>query len=131
MLADRGQLQRFREALDSYADQSAANALRLLMLTGSRKSEVLKAEWEQFDLQRGLWTKPRENTKSLLLTLFGLSRCVEGAGSITRKMLSWRVEAAIRVMLKHFSYCCRAWKGSLNQAFASSAVRSGSNSAMA
>jgi integrase len=57
------QLQRFREALDSYADQSAANALRLLMLTGSRKSEVLKAEWEQFDLQRGLWTKPRENTK--------------------------------------------------------------------
>ena len=33
--------------------------------------------------------------------------------------------------LEHFSYWCRALKGSLNQAFASSAVRSGSSSAMA
>jgi len=33
--------------------------------------------------------------------------------------------------LEHFSYCCRALKGSLNQAFASSAVSSGSSSAMA
>jgi hypothetical protein len=33
--------------------------------------------------------------------------------------------------LEHFSYCCRALKGSLNQAFASAAVSSGSSSAMA
>ena len=33
--------------------------------------------------------------------------------------------------LEHFSYCCRAVKGSLNQAFASSAVSRGSNWAMA
>ena len=33
--------------------------------------------------------------------------------------------------LEHFSYCCRALKGSLNQAFASSAVRRGSSCAMA
>jgi CRP-like cAMP-binding protein len=33
--------------------------------------------------------------------------------------------------LEHFSYCCRASKGSLNQAFASSVVMSGSNSVMA
>ncbi len=57
------ELQRFREALDSYADQNAANALRLLMLTGSREGEVLKAEWEQFDFQREVWTKPSHNTK--------------------------------------------------------------------
>jgi integrase len=57
------ELQRFREALDGYADQSAANALRLLMLTGSREGEVLKAEWDQFDLARGVWTKPSHNTK--------------------------------------------------------------------
>ena len=57
------EIQRFREALDSYADQNAANALRLLMLTGSREGEVLKAEWEQFDFQRGVWTKPSHNTK--------------------------------------------------------------------
>ena len=57
------QLQKFRSALDAYKDQNAANALRLLMLTGSREGEVLKAEWEQFDFQRGVWTKPGHNTK--------------------------------------------------------------------
>jgi integrase len=54
---------RFRGALDSYADRNAANALRLLLLTGSREGEVLKAEWEQFDFIREVWTKPSHNTK--------------------------------------------------------------------
>src|ERR1035437_7364604 len=57
------ELQRFREALDAYEDQNAPYALRLLMLTGSRAGEVLKAEWEHFDLQRGVWTKPSAHTK--------------------------------------------------------------------
>lgn len=57
------ELQRFREALDSYKDQGAANALRLLLLTGSRASEVLRATWEEFDLGRGIWTKPSHHTK--------------------------------------------------------------------
>jgi integrase len=57
------QVQKFREALDAYGDQCAANALRLLMLTGSRAGEVLKAEWEQFDFVHGVWTKPSHNTK--------------------------------------------------------------------
>jgi hypothetical protein len=39
--------------------------------------------------------------------------------------------AEYRQFLEHFSYCCRALKGSLNQAFASCAVSSGSSSAMA
>jgi integrase len=57
------ELQRFVEALDSYSNQSTADALRLLLLTGSRKSEVLAAEWPMFDLQQGLWTKPSAHTK--------------------------------------------------------------------
>jgi integrase len=57
------QVQKFRQALDTYGDQNAANALRLLLFTGSREGEVLKAEWEQFDLERGVWTKPSHNTK--------------------------------------------------------------------
>jgi integrase len=57
------EIQQFREALDSYPDQNAANALRLLLLTGSREGEVLKAEWGQFDFQVGVWTKPSHNTK--------------------------------------------------------------------
>jgi integrase len=57
------QIQRFREALDGYKDQSAANCLRLLLLTGSRAGEALRAEWSEFDLTRGVWTKPTHHTK--------------------------------------------------------------------
>jgi len=57
------ELQKFREALDKYKDQSAANVLRLLLLTGSRASEALKARWEEIDLERGIWTKPSLHTK--------------------------------------------------------------------
>lgn len=57
------ELRKLNDALDGYADQGAANALRLLILTGARQSEVLKAEWNQFDLGRGIWTKPSHHTK--------------------------------------------------------------------
>jgi integrase len=57
------QIQKFREALDEYKDQSAANCLRLLLLTGSRAGEALRAEWKEFDLTRGVWTKPSHHTK--------------------------------------------------------------------
>ncbi len=57
------QMQKLREAIELYPDASARNALLLLMLTGSREAEVLKATWEQFDLQRGVWTKPSHHTK--------------------------------------------------------------------
>ena len=57
------QIQKFREALDAYQDQSAANCLRLLLLTGSRAGEALRAEWKEFDLTRGVWTKPSHHTK--------------------------------------------------------------------
>jgi integrase len=57
------ELHRFAEALDAYLDQNAADALRLLLLTGAREGEVLKADWPQFDLGRGVWTKPSHHTK--------------------------------------------------------------------
>ena len=57
------ELQRFVEALNEYQNQNVADAFRLLLLTGSRKSEVLTAEWSMFDLQQGLWTKPSSHTK--------------------------------------------------------------------
>ena len=57
------ELQRFVEALDSYPNQRTADAFRLLLLTGSRKNEVLTAEWLMFDLPQGLWTKPSAHTK--------------------------------------------------------------------
>jgi integrase len=57
------EVRRFSQALDNYKDQNAANALRLLLLTGAREGEVLKADWSQFDLKRGIWTKPSHHTK--------------------------------------------------------------------
>lgn len=51
-------------ACDDYHDQTAANVVRLLMFTGARLREVLKAEWAQFDLEAGVWTKPSAHTKS-------------------------------------------------------------------
>lgn len=51
-------------ACDAYDDQVAANVVRLLLFTGARLREVLKAEWAQFDLEAGVWTKPSAHTKS-------------------------------------------------------------------
>lgn len=57
------EIARFTTALDNYHDQEAASALRLLLLTGARVSEVLKATWEQFDLERRVWIKLSHHVK--------------------------------------------------------------------
>jgi len=44
-------------------DAPAAQALRLLILTATRTSEVLKAEWSEFDLDEAVWVVPAERTK--------------------------------------------------------------------
>jgi integrase len=57
------ELRRLTEALAVHPSQSAANAVRLLLLTGARRGEVLAATWDQFDLEAGLWIKPSSHTK--------------------------------------------------------------------
>ena len=54
-----------RPALAKYEDQDLANALRLILFTGSRHSEVLTAKWSDFDLNRSpaTWTKPSHANK--------------------------------------------------------------------
>lgn len=49
--------------LDTYPDQGIVNIIRLLILTGARKHEVLEATWDQFDLKRGVWIKMAHTTK--------------------------------------------------------------------
>ncbi len=57
------ELGRLDQALHKYQDQNAADAIRLLLLTGAREGEALKSDWTQFDLERGVWTKPSHATK--------------------------------------------------------------------
>jgi len=55
---------RLLRACDSYHNQNAANAVRMLLFTGARLNEVLKADWQQFDLDREVWLKPSAHTKT-------------------------------------------------------------------
>lgn len=57
------ELDRLTAALAEHSNREAVNAILLLLLTGSRKSEVLSATWSQFDLNRADWTKPSAHTK--------------------------------------------------------------------
>ncbi len=57
------ELKRLTNVLNVHPNQRAANVIRLLILTGARKSEALNATWDQFDLERGVWTKPAHTTK--------------------------------------------------------------------
>lgn len=60
-------------ALNGHKELDSANAIKLLMLTGARKSEVLGATWEMFDLENGIWTKPSSHTKQRKLHRVPLS----------------------------------------------------------
>jgi integrase len=51
------------EALDVYGRTSAADCIRLILLTGSRPGEAMLATWSQFDAQPGFWIKPSSHTK--------------------------------------------------------------------
>jgi integrase len=51
------------EGLDAYGRTSAADCIRLIMLTGCRPGEAMLATWEQFDAQPGFWIKPSTHTK--------------------------------------------------------------------
>lgn len=57
------EISRLMKALDAESNQVNANIIKLILLTGSRKSEVLSARWQDFDFARGIWIKPAFLTK--------------------------------------------------------------------
>ncbi|WP_369807122.1 tyrosine-type recombinase/integrase [Ancylobacter radicis] len=54
---------RLSAALDTHPNRRAADAVRLILLTGARRGEVLCARWDQFDLEAAVWIKPAATTK--------------------------------------------------------------------
>jgi len=46
------------------AEPVTVAALRLLILTGQRESEVADATWDEFELDAGLWKIPASRTKA-------------------------------------------------------------------
>jgi integrase len=57
------EIARLSQALDELRDQNAANAVRLLLLTGARQGELLSARWADIDLEAAVWVKPGATTK--------------------------------------------------------------------
>jgi integrase len=55
---------RLTAALAAHPQQTTANAIRLLVLSGARRGEVLNARWDEFDLEAGVWTKPSAHVKT-------------------------------------------------------------------
>lgn len=60
---NQAEITKLMAILDGYKDNQSANIIRLLLLTGSRRSEALQARWDEFDLTKGIWTKPSAHTK--------------------------------------------------------------------
>lgn len=58
------ELERLLAALDNYRDQQVARIVKLLLLTGARKREILDAKWEEIDWQRRMLTIPAARSKS-------------------------------------------------------------------
>lgn len=56
------EIQRLYIAMESEPSKIAVAALKFLLLTGARRSEALKARWENVDLENGVWFLPQ--TKS-------------------------------------------------------------------
>jgi integrase len=61
---DYRKLPEFYEKLQTERDSLSATALALTILTACRTSEVLLADWAEFDLDAALWTIPAERMKA-------------------------------------------------------------------
>jgi integrase len=68
------ELERLGIALDEYSDQQSANIIRLLLLTGARRGEVLAAQWADFDAGFTTWNKPGATTKQRTEHIIPLNR---------------------------------------------------------
>lgn len=84
---DKPKLMALARALDQHHEVMSANAIKFLMLTGARRGEVLNAQWDMFDLENAIWTKPSAHTKQRRIHRVPLS------GPAVELLLSMRSQA--------------------------------------
>jgi integrase len=66
----------FFKRLESERDSPSSKALRLTIMTACRTSEVLLAQWSEFDLEAKIWTIPAERMKAAVAHRVPLSDAV-------------------------------------------------------
>ncbi|MEM7173206.1 MAG: site-specific integrase [Pseudomonadota bacterium] len=71
---DETEIERLFDALSKHGEETSCDVIRFLLLTGCRKGEGLKARWDQFDLNAGIWTKQSNETKQRKLHRVPLSK---------------------------------------------------------
>ena len=57
------QVRELMAAIDADHDRSAATVAKLLLFTGARRGEALKAQWSDFDLVECVWRVPQKHIK--------------------------------------------------------------------
>jgi integrase len=67
------EINRFKKVIDKYPDQHVADIFRVLIYTGSRPDETLKARWADIDLDAKVWRKPSTSTKQKKMHVVDLS----------------------------------------------------------
>lgn len=70
------EIARLYQALDADYNKVAANALKLLLLTGCRREEVLQAKWEDISLETGTWFLPKGKTGSRYVQVNGAAKAL-------------------------------------------------------
>lgn len=73
---DKEELERLNKVLseDLYKNDTVANLLKFLLMTGSRKSEALTARWEHIDFINKIWRRPTSSSKTKLAPPVPLSK---------------------------------------------------------
>jgi len=71
---DAEALERLHAALAAFPRQPSADVVRLLLLTGARRGEVLSARWSQINFKTGTWVKPSSHTKQKRVHRLPLNR---------------------------------------------------------
>jgi integrase len=107
------EMARLTRALAEFPDRDMANIVRLLLLTGARKGEIVAIKWANLDLSIGTWTKPASAVKQNRAHTVPLSApACQLLSEIERRRAGNRSEYVFPGVGKHghIRYIFNAWR---------------------